>query len=72
MMTLLCMRVCAQASYVRAFLEDEQRYFDMFKWKNAGLLPSFQNHLDRCVHYAECRICEKAHEAREEASRKRS
>ena len=30
-----------------------------FAWKNKGLRPSFQQLLDDCLFYAECRLCKK-------------
>ena len=57
------------ANYVRALLEDEDRYNTYFNWKAQGLAPRFQGHLDNCVHHAECRICQYAHDAIEEDKR---
>ena len=53
------------AAYINAFLEDDVRYLEMFKWKHNGLAPRFQTHLQNCVHHAECRMCEYAHKNRD-------
>lgn len=45
--------------HVRMLLNDETEYRKYFEWKKKGLSHHFLQHLDRCVYYAECRICEK-------------
>ncbi len=55
------------ATYVNAFLEDNARYQQMFEWKSLGLSPLFKLHLDNCVHYTECKVCEMVHKRRQQA-----
>jgi hypothetical protein len=52
------------AKYVGAFLEDAPRYSEMHDWRQLGLSANFKRHLDNCVHFAECRLCEVAHKLR--------
>lgn len=44
-------------SYIKYLVNDEKAYLEHFEWKKSGLLPSFENHLDHCAHFAECRLC---------------
>merc|ERR1712023_250733 len=41
--------------------DPEALYKEKTAWRQNGLSPSFQEHLDNCVHYAECRICKHIH-----------
>ena len=59
------------ASYVSAFLEDSARYHQMFEWKQLGLAPLVKMHLDNCVHYTECKVCELAHRRRRQQAEAR-
>jgi len=40
-------------------LENEAEYQKYFAWKKNGFTQHFLQHLDRCVYYAECKLCEK-------------
>eukprot|EP01087_Luapelamoeba_hula_P017172 TRINITY_DN5391_c0_g1_i1.p1 TRINITY_DN5391_c0_g1~~TRINITY_DN5391_c0_g1_i1.p1 ORF type:complete len:438 (-),score=36.85 TRINITY_DN5391_c0_g1_i1:121-1434(-) len=46
--------------HLRALVGSYDAYLDLHAWRRQSRLsPQFLRHLDRCVYYAECRICEK-------------
>ena len=50
--------VDALVQHIRTALQDESVYREHLAWKQRPLRPRFQERLDACVHYAECRLCE--------------
>eukprot|EP00300_Choanocystis_sp_HF-7_P042600 c9331_g1_i1.p1 GENE.c9331_g1_i1~~c9331_g1_i1.p1 ORF type:complete len:413 (+),score=80.65 c9331_g1_i1:103-1239(+) len=46
-------------NFLRSIADDPVAYSQFFDWKRGKKLPEkFQEKLDRCVFYAECRLCE--------------
>ena len=43
--------------YLTPFSDYDRWVQEFHAWKYQGLPSSFEQILDRCVHYAECRIC---------------
>jgi len=50
------------AAYLRKVASDDIMYASFFEWKKRGLAAAFEEKLDQCVYYAECRICNKVAE----------
>eukprot|EP00012_Vannella_robusta_P007863 CAMPEP_0206200910 /NCGR_PEP_ID=MMETSP0166-20121206/11191_1 /ASSEMBLY_ACC=CAM_ASM_000260 /TAXON_ID=95228 /ORGANISM="Vannella robusta, Strain DIVA3 518/3/11/1/6" /LENGTH=336 /DNA_ID=CAMNT_0053619399 /DNA_START=128 /DNA_END=1138 /DNA_ORIENTATION=+ len=54
----------ALANYLKHLLDNEDEYKKYFAWKEQGLSPSFERHLENCAHLAECRICHHVRDAK--------
>jgi hypothetical protein len=39
--------------------DNDEEYLSYFDWKKKGISPSYQQLLDDCLFYAECRLCKK-------------